>query len=40
MSLAVRIIPCLDVENKRVVKVVNFKDLKDAVDPVELASIY
>ncbi|NBO79521.1 MAG: imidazole glycerol phosphate synthase subunit HisF [Actinobacteria bacterium] len=40
MSLAVRIIPCLDVENKRVVKGVNFKDLKDAGDPVELASLY
>lgn len=40
MSLAKRIIPCLDVENGRVVKGVNFKDLKDAGDPVELASLY
>lgn len=40
MTLAIRIIPCLDVENKRVVKGVNFQNLKDAGDPVELASIY
>ncbi len=40
MTLAVRIIPCLDVENKRVVKGVNFQNLKDAGDPVELASLY
>ena len=40
MTLAIRIIPCLDVENKRVVKGVNFQNLKDAGDPVELASMY
>lgn len=40
MTLAIRIIPCLDVENRRVVKGVNFQNLKDAGDPVELASIY
>ena len=40
MTLAIRIIPCLDVENKRVVKGINFQNLKDAGDPVELASIY
>ena len=40
MTLAIRIIPCLDVENKRVVKGVNFQNLKDAGDPVKLASIY
>ncbi len=40
MTLAIRIIPCLDVENNRVVKGVNFQDLKDAGDPVELASFY
>ena len=40
MSLAIRIIPCLDVENRRVVKGINFQNLKDAGDPVELASIY
>ncbi len=40
MTLAVRIIPCLDVDNKRVVKGVNFQNLKDAGDPVELASMY
>ena len=33
-----RIIPCLDVNNGRVVKGVNFVDLKDAGDPVEIAS--
>ena len=32
-----RIIPCLDVKNGRVVKGVNFVDLKDAGDPVEIA---
>ena len=32
-----RIIPCLDVNNGRVVKGVNFVDLKDAGDPVEIA---
>ena len=35
-----RIIPCLDVKNGRVVKVINFVDLKDAGDPVEQAKIY
>ena len=34
MTLATRIIPCLDVDNGRVVKGVNFQDLKDAGDPV------
>jgi cyclase len=38
--LAVRIIPCLDVDCGRVVKGVSFKDLKDAGDPVELAKAY
>ncbi|MFY7806882.1 MAG: imidazole glycerol phosphate synthase subunit HisF [Limnoraphis robusta] len=38
--LAKRILPCLDVNAGRVVKGVNFVDLKDAGDPVELASIY
>lgn len=40
MSLAVRVIPCLDVENGRVVKGVNFVDLRDAGDPVEMATVY
>ena len=35
-----RIIPCLDVKNGRVVKGINFLDLKDAGDPVEQAKIY
>ena len=35
-----RIIPCLDVNNGRVVKGINFIDLKDAGDPVEQAKIY
>ena len=35
-----RIIPCLDVKNGRVVKGVNFVNLKDAGDPVEIASYY
>jgi len=38
--LKVRIIPCLDVENGRVVKGVNFVDLIDAGDPVEQAKVY
>ncbi|HEY9825124.1 MAG TPA: imidazole glycerol phosphate synthase subunit HisF [Stenomitos sp.] len=38
--LAKRILPCLDVNAGRVVKGVNFVDLKDAGDPVELAQIY
>ena len=40
MSLAVRVIPCLDVDNGRVVKGINFKELRDAGDPVELARTY
>lgn len=40
MSLAKRIIPCLDVKDGRVVKGVNFVDLKDAGDPVEIAKAY
>jgi cyclase len=40
MSLAVRVIPCLDVDAGRVVKGVNFKGLRDAGDPVELARSY
>ncbi|WP_344793326.1 imidazole glycerol phosphate synthase subunit HisF [Frondihabitans peucedani] len=39
-SLAVRVIPCLDVAAGRVVKGVNFLDLRDAGDPVELARTY
>ncbi len=40
MSLAVRVIPCLDVHAGRVVKGVNFVDLRDAGDPVEMAKVY
>ncbi|WP_114558480.1 imidazole glycerol phosphate synthase subunit HisF [Desertihabitans aurantiacus] len=40
MSVAVRVIPCLDVHAGRVVKGVNFTDLRDAGDPVELARAY
>ena len=40
MTLAVRVIPCLDVDAGRVVKGVNFRDLRDAGDPVELARKY
>ncbi|MDR0849164.1 MAG: imidazole glycerol phosphate synthase subunit HisF [Propionibacteriaceae bacterium] len=40
MSVAVRVIPCLDVDAGRVVKGVNFRDLRDAGDPVELAAQY
>lgn len=40
MSVAIRVIPCLDVNAGRVVKGVNFQDLKDAGDPVELAAKY
>ncbi len=40
MSLAKRIIPCLDVDGGRVVKGVNFVDLRDAGDPVEIARRY
>ncbi|NUV58048.1 imidazole glycerol phosphate synthase subunit HisF, partial [Streptomyces coelicolor] len=35
MTLAVRVIPCLDVDGGRVVKGVNFQNLRDAGDPVE-----
>lgn len=38
--LAKRIIPCLDVDNGRVVKGINFVDIKDVGDPVECASLY
>jgi len=38
--LAKRIIPCLDIKNGRTVKGVNFVDLRDAGDPVELAAFY
>ncbi|WP_062073313.1 imidazole glycerol phosphate synthase subunit HisF [Demequina sediminicola] len=40
MGAAVRVIPCLDVDAGRVVKGVNFVDLRDAGDPVELAQAY
>jgi len=40
MTLAVRVIPCLDVDGGRVVKGVNFENLRDAGDPVELARRY
>ena len=39
-GLAVRVIPCLDVDAGRVVKGVNFTDLRDAGDPVEMAKVY
>ncbi|RFD27300.1 imidazole glycerol phosphate synthase subunit HisF [Mycobacterium uberis] len=39
-GLAVRVIPCLDVDGGRVVKGVNFENLRDAGDPVELAAVY
>src|SRR6202451_4066819 len=39
-SLAVRVLPCLDVDAGRVVKGVNFENLRDAGDPVELAATY
>jgi len=38
--LTKRIIPCLDVDNRRVVKGINFINIKDAGDPVELAAFY
>ena len=38
--ISVRLIPCLDVNNGRVVKGINFISLKDAGDPVEQAKIY
>jgi imidazole glycerol-phosphate synthase subunit HisF len=40
MTLAVRVIPCLDVDAGRVVKGVNFTSLRDAGDPVEMARLY
>lgn len=40
MSLCKRIIPCLDIDNGRVVKGVNFVDIRDAGDPVEVAKRY
>ena len=40
MSLKIRVIPCLDVKDGRVVKGVNFVGLRDAGDPVEQAAIY
>ena len=40
MSLSVRVIPCLDVADGRVVKGVNFLNLRDAGDPIELAARY
>jgi cyclase len=39
-DVAVRVIPCLDVDDGRVVKGVNFANLRDAGDPVELAAVY
>jgi cyclase len=40
VTVAVRVIPCLDVDGGRVVKGVNFLSLRDAGDPVELAARY
>ncbi len=40
MTVAVRVIPCLDVDAGRVVKGVNFTELRDAGDPVEMARLY
>ena len=40
MAVAIRVIPCLDVDEGRVVKGVNFANLRDAGDPVELAARY
>jgi cyclase len=40
VTVAIRVIPCLDVDDGRVVKGVNFTDLRDAGDPVELAARY
>jgi cyclase len=40
VTVAVRVIPCLDVDAGRVVKGVNFRDVRDAGDPVELAAAY
>ncbi len=40
MSVAVRVVPCLDVDAGRVVKGVHFRELRDAGDPVEMARLY
>ena len=40
MTVAIRVVPCLDVDAGRVVKGVNFRELRDAGDPVELARLY
>jgi len=40
VTVRIRVIPCLDVANGRVVKGVNFVDLRDAGDPVEQAQAY
>ncbi|MEY4396550.1 MAG: imidazole glycerol phosphate synthase subunit HisF [Actinomycetota bacterium] len=40
MTVAVRVIPCLDVKDGRVVKGVNFENLRDSGDPVERATVY
>jgi cyclase len=40
VTVAVRVIPCLDVDAGRVVKGVNFRDLRDAGDPAEMAHVY
>ena len=40
MSIAIRVVPCLDVDAGRVVKGVNFRELRDAGDPVEMARLY
>jgi len=40
VTVAIRVIPCLDVDAGRVVKGVNFSDLRDAGDPVEMAQVY
>lgn len=40
MTLSIRIIPCLDVDNGRVVKGINFTNLVDAGDPVEMGALY
>jgi len=40
VAVAVRVIPCLDVDGGRVVKGVNFKNVRDAGDPIELAELY
>jgi cyclase len=40
VTLAIRVIPCLDVDAGRVVKGVNFVNLRDAGDPVEMATVY